>query len=673
MGIIPLARPRKYLPILPVLFLILLVGIAPFIEALRNSVFHDFYGERSFAALDNFRFILGDKAFSYSLNITVLWAFLNVILSLIFGFLLALALIGKKRSVLHGFLLIPWGIPVYIAIPLWRAFLHGNGGVSIITRLTGLRINLMMDPAAGFLGALMVSLWLSIPLTAFVFAGHMRKVNRQVIEAAGLDGAGPGALAVHIYLPEIRESLMAMGILNFIKAFKEFTLVFMMTAGGPPLMSGITDRHIVGATSTLGVFLYEVFLQTNDWGVNAAYAVIMAGLVLLAMVLWVLIRRPGPSGPLLSLSALVLIPGERPLLWIIGAGYLILSFSGKRGERWILPLVSLHLASTVFMVLSTGFLAGFHPGIMVPLLLMPLRMLEKPVRMNGCPARLGLRPNRFPQLNRGTGISSCSGTVGVLFIITTVIILYMLLWMSLSRISACYIDTFVPPEMTTENYRRIIIDEGILGYFGNTFLVAGITAALLPLLIFPAAVLLNRAGRKKTLAFLGFIQIVGISGGMHTLIPLYGIFRGLGLVNTYFPLILIYLYHSIPFSLFILTAFLENLPSSFRDLARLEGMGNLAYGFRILLPLSLPPLLTALMSAFIAAWNGFQAPLLFLNDEKLYTISLKLFGYVGSIGSGSPVWNLFAAASVLNTLFIGFIFIRFKKPMGYSPVSDFDE
>ena len=249
----------------------------------------------------------------------------------------------------------------------------------------------------------------------------------------------------------------------------------------------------------------------------------------------------------------------------------------------------------------------------------------------------------------------------------------MLLWMSLSRISACYVDSLVPPMATLGNFRVLFVEEGILRYFRNTFVVAGSTALLLPLLVFPGAVALDGAGRKITLAFLGFIQVIGIAGGMHTLIPLYGVFRAFGLIDTYVPLVIIYLYHAVPFALFVLTAYFESLPPAFRDLARMEGMGSMAYGFRILLPLSLPTLSTALMTAFIAGWNGFQAPLLFLNDERLYTISLKLFGYVGSIGSGSPLWNLFAAASVINALFIGVLLIRFRRPMETAPVSDFDD
>lgn len=656
-------------PIIPILTLVLLIGLAPFLTALIDSFFHDYYGDRSFAGLENFRYILKDKAFPYSLNITVLWALTNVVLSLISGFLLALRLVSSKRKIfdLYKVLLIPWGIPVYIAIPLWRAFLHGNGGVSVITRLTGIHINLMNDPVSGFLGTLAVSLWLSIPLSAFVFAGHMKKVSKQVIEAAHLDGAGEGEIALYIYIPEIRESILAMGVLNFIKAFKEFTLVFMMTAGGPPLISGITDRHIIGATTTLGVFLYEIFLQTGDWGVNAAYSIVMGFLIIFIMIFWILIKKDSPIKPFLFLSALAQLPGGIPVLWLFSGGYLLSTVRPKL-TVW---LGSIHGIYIFFRIWKMGFLAGFHPGVLIPLLAILIIFIKR----RGHESLESVSVLRWKNLKLRNFIplhtmKISSRVLAVLYTIVTGIILYMLLWMSLSKISSCYVDRLLPPLASLDNFRIIFQEEGILKYFFNTLIIAGLTALLLPVLIFPGAVWLNKLGRTKTLALLGFLQILGISGGMHSLIPLYRIFMHLGLINSYIPLILIYLYHSIPFSLFILTAFLEGIPSTFKDLAKIEGMSALAYTFKILLPLSMAPLVTSIMVAFISGWNGFQAALLFLNDEKMYTISLKLYSYVGNLGSGSPVWNLFAAASVVNTLFIGILFIRFKNPMGKSPLSD---
>lgn len=645
---------------IPVIILIFLIGLAPFITAIGDSFFHDYYGERSFAGVENFQFILGDSAFPFSLNITVLWATCNVVLSLFFGFLIALRLVStrSKKSYLHRVLLIPWGIPVYIAIPLWRFFLHGNGGDSLIWRFTGLKLNLMMDPLAGFGGSLIVSLWLSIPLTAFVFSGHMRKVGRSVIEAARIDGAGEGIIARYIYIPEIRDTLLAMGVLSFIKSFKEFTLLFMMTAGGPPLISGITERHIVGATTTLGIFLYEIFLQANDWGINAAYALIMAVIVICIMIFWIMIKRERPLKDFLILSALILIIGLDRAMILFSASYLIIAMRKKYQKRIFTSVVSIHLIYTVFRISQIGFLRGFHPGLILILIIILIRKDRTRKISNTKLSHLGL--------------SVSSRILSVFFVLITAALLYMLLWMSLSGVSACYMDSIIPTHGGLNNFLVIFRDEGIMKYFLNTLTVAGITAIFVPLLIFPGAVYLNKSGGKKTITILGIIQVIGLAGGMHSLIPLYRLFRTVGLINTYTPLIFINIYHAIPFSLFILTAYLKTLPRAFRDLTLIEGMSELSYSFKILLPLSLPTVITAVMAAFISAWNGFQAPLLFLNDERLYTLSLKLYSYVGNLGSSRPIWNLFAAVSVVNTLLIGLIFVRFRKHMSYSPVSEIE-
>jgi len=640
---------------------VLLVGLSPFITALWDSFFHDIYGDRSFAGLENFRTITRDRGFHYSLNITVLWALLSVCLSLTAGFLLALQMAGNSRwsSFLYRILLIPWGIPVYIAVPLWRAFLHGNGGQSVISRFTGVTFNLMTDPAAGFCGALLVSLWMGIPLTTFVFVSQMRRIPKQVLEAARMDGAGEGQIALHIHLPLIRTSLLAMGVLSFIKAFKEFTLVFLMTAGGPPLVQGITERHIIGATTTLGVFLYEVFLETADGGINAAYAVMMSAVVFLIMGVWILIRKKTALRPLILLVFLAQLPGMAqtvsPAVLIPAAACLISLIKPSLYPAAFL----IHLTAAAGQTAALGFLEGFDPSLVlgIPPLLLGLKNRSS-------------RQSRKIRVIRAVPVISASRVSAGLFVFFTLAIGYLLIWMSFSRRSACYMHSWLPPFPTAGNFIALIKEEKIIRYFGNTLFLAGSVGLLLPAFTFPAAAWLTHQPKQKTLFVLGGIQILGIAGGMHSLIPLYTVFRLLGWINTFAPLILISLFHGIPFTLFTLTAYLEGLPRSFFDQARMEGMGRLRYAYRILLPLSLPPLLTAVMVAFVGAWNSFLTPLLFLNDEALYPISLKLYSYVGALGSGTPVWNLFAAASVLNTLLVALLLIRFKNPMSHSPMEE---
>ncbi|MBI9106133.1 MAG: ABC transporter permease subunit [Spirochaetales bacterium] len=668
---------RKYFKInwyfiIPALLIIAAAGISPFFEALTTSLFHDVYGNRTFAGFDNFKYLGSDSGFGFSLNITALWALLSSAGSIFFGFIVASALSGRRKklsNVLYGALLIPWGIPVYIAVPLWRALIHGNGGISILTTLFGVKANLLLDPAAGFISCMVVNLWMTVPLTAFVLRGALGKIPVSTIEAAVVDGANPGVMTAYIYLPQIRSSLLVMGLLNFIKAFKEFTLIFLMTSGGPPLMSGITERYIIGSTTTLDLFLYDVFSNTDDLGITSAYSVMMAGIVIFLMAIWYVTRNRKQT-EIKKFRAMSIITAVLQLLFGGTAG--LLPAAGYLTGIWSRKLFKItavvQLAWVLFRMVTVNFLEGFTPGILPALFtLYYFRSRLKASEKKDFTDRK-FHPRLINNLNSGLSIFSAG-----FLIISSAAVLYFLLWMSFSGVSACFIDGFLPPHPGTDSYINVIKNENIFLYFKNTLIVAGLTGLLIPAVSFPAAVFLNSRGKAFTIGFLTFIQILGITGGMHSLIPLYSAFSRAGLVNSYLPLIIISIYHSIPFSLFTITAWLERMPKAFRDIALLEGQRPLIYLLRIILPLSKPVLITSFMTAFIGAWNSFMAPLLFLNNEKLYTISVKLYSFVGSIASGSPEWNIFAAASVINCLIIALVFSRFKKPVGETGLSEFTE
>ena len=115
--------------------------------------------------------------------------------------------------------------------------------------------------------------------------------------------------------------------------------------------------------------------------------------------------------------------------------------------------------------------------------------------------------------------------------------------------------------------------------------------------------------------------------GQVTLVPLYVIFAKLGWTNTYLPLILPCFFSSYvgswsgAFFIFLLRQFFLGIPKDLVDAARVDGAGEFRILFQIVLPLSMPALITVCLLTFIDKWNDFQGPLIYIQDQTLFPLA----------------------------------------------------
>lgn len=116
-----------------------------------------------------------------------------------------------------------------------------------------------------------------------------------------------------------------------------------------------------------------------------------------------------------------------------------------------------------------------------------------------------------------------------------------------------------------------------------------------------------------------------------TMIPVYVIFSKIGWVNTLLPLIVPHFFGS-AFFIFLLRQFFLGIPTELSDAARIDGCAELGILWRIILPLSRPALMVVALFQFLGSWNDFLAPLIYLNDKSLFTISLGLAEMQSSYG-----------------------------------------
>lgn len=142
-----------------------------------------------------------------------------------------------------------------------------------------------------------------------------------------------------------------------------------------------------------------------------------------------------------------------------------------------------------------------------------------------------------------------------------------------------------------------------------------------------------------------------------TFIPTFIVFTKLGWVNTPLPLIVPHFFGS-AFFIFMLRQFFLAIPTELEDAAFIDGADSLRILLYVFLPLSRPALAAVAVFQFIASWNDFMGPLIYLNDDDKRTISIGLQSFLGQYGAE---WTLLMAASVMATLPILAIFFLAQR------------
>lgn len=140
--------------------------------------------------------------------------------------------------------------------------------------------------------------------------------------------------------------------------------------------------------------------------------------------------------------------------------------------------------------------------------------------------------------------------------------------------------------------------------------------------------------------------------------PLYIMVRGLGLVNTHAGIILPQIAFSLPTTIIILVPFLRAIPKDLEEAAAIDGASRLGFFFRMVVPLSVPGVVTVGILAFIASWNGYLLPLFILNDESAYTLPLGVQAFSSQFSVDTARVLAFTSLSMIPALIFFSLFER---------------
>lgn len=142
-----------------------------------------------------------------------------------------------------------------------------------------------------------------------------------------------------------------------------------------------------------------------------------------------------------------------------------------------------------------------------------------------------------------------------------------------------------------------------------------------------------------------------------TMIPIFIVYKNMGLVGTNVPLWLPAFFGA-PFYIFLLRQFFLGLPKSLEDAARIDGASEFRIYWQIMLPLCKPALLTIALFQFIGSWTDYQGPLIYLSDESQYTIMLGLRAFMTQHGAE---WQMLMAASLVTIMPIVILYFLVQK------------
>ena len=247
-----------------------------------------------------------------------------------------------------------------------------------------------------------------------------------------------------------------------------------------------------------------------------------------------------------------------------------------------------------------------------------------------------------------------------LIIICCLFPFYWAIVSSLRDGTALFSTDLWPSEITVENYKYVLNDKEFGCAFLNSIVVATLTALITLLICLSAAYPLARykfRGRKRILMIalsVTTLPHVAVLSGLFELIRIFDIY------NERSALIISYMIITVPFTLWIMTNFMQSIPKEIEEAAIVDGASKYTILTKVFLPILKPSIVTTGLLAFIAAWNEFLFALTFTMTNHARTVPVSLALFSGASQHELP-WGLIMAASVLVTLPLILLVVIFQR------------
>lgn len=269
--------------VLPSLIPILVLSVAPIVVGIflaftdARLVRHPDY---AFAGIDNFTKLVDNDLFWDSLRIGMIWTVGVTVLQLAAAMGLALLLDSglRLRGLTRVLALVPWAMPPVVVAIMWQMIYSANGGpLNAVLGSVGLPddINWLGDFSFALPAVIVVGVWVGMPQTTVTLLAGLQQIPAELHEAASMDGAGAWRRFTAVTWPSLRPIVTSITSLNFIWNFNSFSLVYVLTAGGPG-----------GKTMVPVLFVYLEAFKNREIGYAAAMGLVLVLVVVLILAVY---------------------------------------------------------------------------------------------------------------------------------------------------------------------------------------------------------------------------------------------------------------------------------------------------------------------------------------------------------------------------------------------------
>jgi multiple sugar transport system permease protein len=263
-----------YLYIAPALLVMLIVIAYPVYYTIELSFFKTpaslSLADKQFTGLDNYTTVINSPIFWKVTWQTLVWTVLSTLFSFLLGLGAALALHREflGRGLLRGLLLIPWVVSAVAASYVWKWLYHSDfGAIGAMLNALGLTngpVNFIDNTTTSLYALIVVNVWKEFSFAMIMLMAGLQTVPDSLLRAAQVDGASQWQRFWHVTFPHLQGVSTVTVLLLVVQNFNSFIIPFVMTGGGP-----------VGSTQIWITHIYELAFLRQNWGVGAAYAVLL--------------------------------------------------------------------------------------------------------------------------------------------------------------------------------------------------------------------------------------------------------------------------------------------------------------------------------------------------------------------------------------------------------------